>query len=420
MIALYRTMTVLLSPLIDLTFFIRLLRGKEDWPRVKERLGKASLPRPSGRLVWFHGASVGELQSLLPLVTTLLDGDKTLHVLVTTGTRTSAALAAKRLPSRAIHQYVPLDYYPSVRMFFEHWRPDLSVFTESEFWPELLWQAPYPLLLNARMSDRSYRRYKLARWWIKPLLARFITCLAQTDEDTRRLRDLGAPNVHTNGNLKYDAAPLPADAVLLAQAHKAMDGRPVLVGASTHPGEDEVLAAVHQALAERVPGLLTLIAPRHPHRGVQIVEVLKKRGLVVRRRALQELPDPKTDIYVADTIGEMGLWYRLATSVVMGGSFVPHGGQNPLECLKLGKHPVCGPHMENFRDMTALLTREGALTQVADVTTLADVLLPLLTDPAHRQQAEQAGGGVLKTLEGASGRAAGVIRAALQTDGGHA
>lgn len=414
MIWLYRTLLLLVSPLVDVSIFIRLLRGKEDWSRMNERLGRPKLPRPPGKLIWMHGASVGELQSLLPLIDHLLAARDDLHILVTTGTRTSAALAEKRLPERAFHQYVPLDYLFSVAMFVDYWQPDVSIFVESEFWPELLTRAPNPILLNARMSDRSYRRYRWVRWWIQPLLSRFLACLTQSDEDTRRLRDLGATNVVTNGNIKYDAAPLPADAALLEQLRTIIDKRPVLVAASTHHNEEELLAHVHTALAEQVPNLLTLIAPRHPHRGAQITDALRAQGHAVRRRALQELPDAATSFYVADTIGEMGLWYRLADAVVIGGSFIPHGGQNPIEGLKLGAVPLCGPHMENFREMTALLTSTGALIQVADTTALQAVLLPLLTDADARDAARQKGAAALANLAGATPRAAQVILAALQ------
>ena len=420
MIWLYRFVQLILSPVIDVVIGVRLLRGKEEWSRMNERLGAPKHPRPKGKLLWLHGASVGEMQSVLPLIDTLLNTHKDLHVLVTTGTRTSANLAAKRLPKRCIHQYVPLDYYLSVKGFMDHWQPDISVFVESEFWPELLRAAPNPILLNGRMSDKSYKRYRLFSAWTHMVLNPFNLCLTQSADDTERFKKLGAKNVYTNGNIKYDAAPLPVDADMLKNLRHSLDGRPLLVAASTHDPEEEMVALVHTALRQNIPKLLTLIAPRHPHRGVTIAEALNQQGHTIARRALRQPITDQTDIYIADTIGEMGLWYSLAGAVVIGGSFIPHGGQNPIECLKLGAAPVCGPHMENFREVTQLLTQAGVLTQVEDAKTLTSVLANLLGNTTTQAAVGKKSKVTLTTLQGASARAAEHISAALTSQKGRA
>lgn len=413
----FALLQVLLLPLVEVWFWLRLARGKEDRTRWRERFGHGRVARPAGPLLWLHGASVGEGLSVLPLVATLLDARPDLTVLITTGTRTSGELLTKRLAAppyagRVLHHYAPLDLWPYVRRFYAHWAPTVSVFIESEFWPELLGRAPNPVLINARMSERSFHRYARVRGWIGPLLGRFRLCLAQTDADADRLRALGAPHVRTAGNLKYDAPPLPADGPALAVLKHAVGTRPVLMFASTHAPEETLAARLHQVLAPKVPGLLTLVAPRHPQRGDTLATELRAQGLTVALRSAGDPLTASTDLYLANTIGDMGLWYRLARVAVMGGSYLPHGGQNPLEPLRLGVPTLCGPHMHNFRDMVALLTAQGALTVCPTPATLADALLPLLTDrTAHAAAVAR----LTPALHGVSGATDRVADALLST-----
>jgi 3-deoxy-D-manno-octulosonic-acid transferase len=377
-LALYRGATRLAGPLVDRYLAARLAQGKEDAARLDERRGVASRPRPRGFLVWLHGASVGEAISALPLVERLTEYGV---VLLTTGTVTSARLVAERLPAGALHQYVPADRPDWVASFLDHWRPDLALWLESELWPNLVMathaRGTPMVLVNARMSARSAARWRWLPWAIRPLLRAFDLCLAQGEESAERFRVLGARAVRAPGNLKFAAPPLPADETALAMFKAAIGGRPCWLAASTHPGEEAVAGAVHQALAARHAGLLTIIAPRHPVRGPEIAATLPGR---VRRRAAGEAPDG--DIYVADTLGELGLFYRLAPVVLIGGSLVPHGGQNLLEPARLGAAVLHGPHMTNFPEALALLG--DALTPVADVAALTTAVDALLADPAQR------------------------------------
>ena len=415
MIWLYRFALFLLSPVLDIWFFIRLLKGKEDRHRINERMGQPQHPRPEGKLVWIHGASVGETLSILPLIEALLAADKTLHVLVTSGTRTSAGLMRERLPARAIHQFVPLDYWPAVYMFFNHWRPDVSVFVESEFWPELLWQAPNPMLVNARVSGRAFTRYMRWGWFWHPFLARFNRCLAQSDADADRLAALGGRNIAVAGNLKYDRPAPPADEAVLKHLQTLIGKRPVLFGAQTHNPEEAVITTVHAALTQAgVKNLLTIIAPRHPQRGIAIAAELEAQGFTVALRSQGAQPTSTTQIYIADTMGEMGLWCRLATVAVMGGSFIPHGGQNPLEPLMCGTPTICGPHMHNFTDMTHYLTHANAMHLVMDVADLITALTPLFLKKPALAAARKPIAGALKKQQGATLRTADAIRRQLQ------
>lgn len=389
----------------------RLGRGKEDAARLGERRGFAALPRPPGPLVWMHGASVGEALALLPLVERLRGAG--LAVLMTTGTVSSAAVLATRLPAGALHQFVPLDGPHAARRFLDHWRPDLAVFAESELWPNLLDAARRrgtPVaLVNARMSARSF-----GRWGRVPALARALLdpldlILAQSDADAARYAALSGRVVTSTGTLKYDAAPPPADAEALARLRAVVAGRPVWVAASIHAGEDVECCAVHAALKERLPGLLTILVPRRTERGPALLAEAARLGLTADARSQGGAIGPGTDLHVADTMGELGLFYRLGTAVFVGKSLVPDGGgQNPIEPAKLGNAVLHGPHVANFADVyTALDAGDGART-VADASALAEAVAGLLRVPdrcrvmgdAARRTVEAAGGAADRTMAG--------------------
>ncbi len=429
-IALYRLIKWLLTPFIFILLLVRIMRGREERERFNERLGKADIPRPNGPLVWVHGASVGEVVSHLPVLEKLRFARPELHLLLTTGTRTGRVMLEKRAPQvlgngTTIIQYVPLEVTAAARSFFAHWKPNVSVFTESDFWPELLIQAPQPILLNGRISDRSFKRYKKIVWFMRPLLRRFKRVLAQRPEDAKRLKRLGAKHIEVGGNLKFDALPIPVDEAAVEKMRTALQGRPVLVVASTHAGEEERAAHLHMLLMQKVPDLLTVLVPRHPHRGTQAANAALRVSKAVRRRGLGEMPTlggPRhTEIYVADTLGELGMWYRLARAVLIGGSLEKIGGHNPLEPMKMGIPTACGPHMFNFMDMLPTLLEHGALVQTKTRTpattdaALYTILLEWLTDPA----AHAAQTAILRTempkLTGSSTLAAATILAQLDT-----
>jgi 3-deoxy-D-manno-octulosonic-acid transferase len=388
----------------------RVKRGKEDAERISERTGVPSRARPEGTLVWIHGASVGESLAVLPLVTALLEKPNR-HVLVTTGTVTSAKLMAERLPARAIHQYVPIDSGDSVRRFLEHWRPDLALFVESELWPNLILetrQRGVPLaLVNARLSARSFRGWRYAPRLARRILWSFDACLAQDAGIAGRLTSLGAREVRISGSLKADAPPLPVDDAALAAFRAKLGGRPVFLAASTHPGEDALILEAARGIIATRPDVLTLIAPRHPKRGPEIEALALARGLSVSRRAAGALPEPAHQVYVADTLGEMGLFYRAAPFAFLGGSLVPHGGQNPLEPARLETAILSGPHIENFEEIFRVLLNaqgEGRLQSVTELTALA---IKLIADPGTaarlgaraKAAAETLGGALATTID---------------------
>jgi 3-deoxy-D-manno-octulosonic-acid transferase len=389
-LALYRGLTWIAAPLVQAYLGRRMARGKEDPDRVAERRGVASRARPDGPLVWLHAASVGEAQSSLALIDALLAHRKDISVLVTSGTVTSARLLEQRLPPRALHQFVPVDVPSWIRRFLDHWRPDLALFVESEIWPNMIRETAArdcPLILvNGRLSLRSHDRWRRAPGTIRALLGCFALCLGQTEEDCRRLAALGARRTEHPGNLKYAAAPLPFDERELAHLRKATAGRTLWLAASTHPGEETVVAGAHEILCATTPGLLTIVAPRHPERGPEIEAMFRQRGLNVSRRAAGHALSRDTDIYLADTLGELGLLYRLTDIAFIGGSMVGVGGHNPLEAAQLDCAILHGPDMANFQTIAADLRAAGAALEIVDLADLAGRLGKLFADAGLRDR----------------------------------
>jgi 3-deoxy-D-manno-octulosonic-acid transferase len=402
----YRLLTAALTPLSGYFLARRLKRGKEHPERLAERRGESSLPRPEGPLVWVHGASVGELVAALALVERLRERD--LAVLVTSGTVTSAELAARQLPPGAVHQFIPLDSPFFVARFLDHWRPDLALFVESDLWPNLILSAAergIPLIIvKGRLSQRSFERWRRLPATIEALLARFDLCLVRAPEDAERFGALGAPRLSTTGNLKLDAPPLRADPKALAALKSAVAGRPVVAAASTHPEEESAVIEAHRRLQIDFPRLLTVIAPRHPHRGAEVAEIAAASGLETAQRSLGAIPNAATEIYVCDTLGELGLVYRIAPIVLMGGSLIPHGGQNPIEPIKLGAAVLHGPHVGNFADLYDALDEATGTDAVVDADMLALRFAALLSNASLRAKIAAAGRHTIEARAGATDR----------------
>ena len=381
----------------------RLKRGKENPTRLAERYGQASLPRPDGPLIWLHGASVGEMLAVIPLIERLRA--KNFAVLVTSGTVTSAALAEQRLPAGVVHQFIPLDAPRFVGRFLDHWRPDLALFVESDLWPNLILACAdggIPMILiNGRVSERSFSRWQKLPGVIAALLERFDLCLAQSSVDAKRYGQLGAPHVSCVGNLKLDVPAPPVDQAALRKLSAIIGARVVIAAASTHAGEENAIIAAHRRLKTKCPSLLTIIAPRHPERGPGIAEAVKEAGLAVALRSRNELPKPDADVFVADTLGELGLIYRLAPTVFIGGSLASHGGQNPIEAIRLGAAVVHGPHVWNFAEIYGALDAAHGAELVADEAALTACLAAWLANPAARKTAAEAAAATVGKLGGA-------------------
>lgn len=371
-LAAYLAWSARAAPFAERKLQARLAEGKEDAARLPERKGIASLPRPDGRLIWIHCASVGEAISVQDVIRGLIEQDPDLNVLMTTGTATSAKLMAKQLPEQAIHQFVPLDAALFVRRFLDHWKPDLAVWTESELWPALVHHTHArgipSLLINARMSDKSFSKWKWFPGAARSLLQRFDEIRAQDAETGRKLRRLGALEsaIRVTGTLKEGAVPPPCSEVMRAAFAAQLRGRPCWLAASTHPGEEVMVSEAHRLAGRSSHRLLLILAPRHPERGAEIAASLRTEGWNVAQRSADEPLTEDTQIYLADTLGEMGLWFRVCPVTFIGGSLVPIGGHNPFEPAGLGSAILSGPYTDNFRDIFTRLSDGNAMRLVRD------------------------------------------------------
>lgn len=381
----YRLATGLSQPLARPLLQARARRGKEDPVRLGERLGVASRPRPSGVVVWLHAVSAGESMSLLPLIQALASERPDLGLLVTSGTRASALLLAERLPPGAIHQFAPVDTPNAVARFLEHWRPDVGIFVESELWPNLILNARARnvrlALVSARMSARSARAWRGQAPAARAVLNCFDLILPQDTATAERLAALGG-RVSEQLNLKRLGAPLGCDPAKLAQLRDSVGERPVVVAISTHAPEEALIVGAAAPLAPRP---LTVLLPRHPERGEEIRRRLS--GHVVARRALGEPIRLDTDVYIADTLGEVGLFLRLSEFAIVGGGFAPGvGGHNPLEPARLGVGVITGPSVANHVDVFAEMMAAGAAVTAHDEAGLTALLADLLESAEKRRR----------------------------------
>ena len=362
----------------------RLEEGKEDDARIAERRGEASRPRPEGKLIWFHAASVGESLALLELIRRITEEREDLSVLVTTGTVTSAGIMEERLPERAFHQYVPLDAHRFVTRFLDHWRPDLAIWCESELWPALITETSargVPMMIvNARMSKASHDRWRFLKGMAASLLRRFDHAMVQDEITAMYLRRLGLPasRMEVTGTLKEGAAALPCNDEERREMTEHLAGRPVWLAASTHEGEERVVLDAHDLALKVNPRLLLILVPRHAQRGDDIAQMLQSEGWRFNRRAAGEMPEAEANVYLADTMGDLGLWYRVSPISFVGGSMEPVGGHNPFEPAALGSAILHGPFVTNFVDIYQRLTEANAARLVSGPDTLAEAVHDLL------------------------------------------
>ncbi len=397
----YRYLTSLFSFVIKYHVSRRAKRGKEEPDRLSERRGKPSQLRPKDSLVWIHAASIGEVVSTLSLIRRLLDKYQKLSILVTTGTVTSAKIMADALPERAMHQYFPYDVAYWGRRFLNHWQPDLVFWVESELWPNILteiYSRAIPLImLNGRLSDKAFQRWRRVPSLSNKVLAGFNICFAQSQQDADRLQTLGASKVKVSSNLKFAASPLPVDKTELDKVKRMIGNRPVWLASSTHQGEEEQIAKAHSIVQQSVKDALCIIVPRHPERGDRIRTQLTQQSFVVNQRSANENIQPNTEIYLADTLAELGLFYRLSPVVFVGGSLVNIGGHNIIEPAQLECAIIHGNHMDNSQEVTKLFSAFQANCQIKDANELARIIAELLTSPTLLKQMVQAAQQVVST-----------------------
>lgn len=402
----YRLAGSAIYPLIGTYVGWRTSRGKEDRQRRRERYGHASKPRPPGPIIWVHAASVGETNAIVPLVRRILDYG--VNVVLTTGTVTSAHVVEEVLGDSVVHQYVPLDLRPAVSRFLDYWDPDLAIIAESEIWPmtmlELGERRIPQVLVNGRLSDRSFRSWKKRPHVAEALFENLAHVVAQSDLDGERFQALGARPVTVSGNLKVDTPPPAVDDAALAGLRGQVGARRTWAAISTHEGEETVAAEVHLALRARHPDILTIIVPRHPERGAGLATELSAMGLKVVRRTGGEELAADTDILLGDTIGEMGLYLRLTEIAFVGRSLTSEGGQNPLEPAMLDTAVLAGRNVQNFRDSYQRLIDSGGARLVRDRDMLIGAVNYLLTNEEARREMMVAGAATVDEMRGALAR----------------
>lgn len=398
----YRIAGVAAYPFARPYLIYRAAKGKEDKRRRMERFGFPSADRPRGPLVWFHAASVGEMLALIPLIREIRKRD--IHVLLTTGTVTSAEISKTRLGDDVIHQYVPLDIKISINRFLTYWTPDAAITAESEIWPVTMMELERrhipQIRVNARLSDRSFGRWHNRPDLAEALFSKLALVVAQSDVDAERFRDLGSWPVVVSGNLKGDTDPPPHDPAVLETYRRQIGSRKTWAAISTFDGEEKAAATVHAAIKSR-NDQLTIIVPRHPERADEIETMLKGMNLTVARRSRNDIITPQTDIFLGDSIGEMGLYLRLTELAFVGRSLMAEGGQNPLEPAMLDCAVLSGAHVQNFREAYQKLLRSGGGRIIRDVEMLAKAVHYLLVNDNERYKMIDAGGKVIQDMRGA-------------------
>lgn len=388
----YRILSVLLFPVLELYLFWRVFKKKENKKRLKERFGHPTQNRPEGEVIWVHAVSVGEANSALTLIEELLEFAPDISVLLTTTTLTSAAIIEEKrgaFNGRLIHQFLPIDSLYLVQDFLDAWSPRAAIFIESEIWPNLVVEARsrgiLSFLVNARMSEKSAKRWKFARKIGFDIFDQFAAIFAQSAEDKARFQRLTNQEVLLYGNLKMQAQALPFDAQNLQILRNQIGRRKIFLAASTHETEELVAVEAHKILREKFPDLLTIIVPRHPNRADEIAKNLEELKLNFARRSKKQNIGTATEIYLADSLGELGIFYRLAYAAFIGGSLAQVGGHNPFEAIKVECAVVAGPHVFNFQEIYQNLLKKNGCILVNSAPELAQKIAELLENEKARK-----------------------------------
>ncbi|MEM6812008.1 MAG: 3-deoxy-D-manno-octulosonic acid transferase [Pseudomonadota bacterium] len=403
MLIIYKYLAIILTPILKFHLYYRGNWGKEDKARLNERYGITETKKPNGELIHIHAASIGESQSALILIKMLQQEGR--NFLITSGTVTSAEILKQRLPENAFHQYIPLDHPKWVKSFISHWKPNLIIFLESEIWPNLLQEINKQnipaILLNARLSDESFERWSKFKKTAKKLLKIFSLIIAQSNKDKLRFELLGGNAAYSN-NIKLNAEPLSFDSKELSKLQNAVGNRPLWVYASTHEGEEELAASLHRRLKKYIPNILTIIVPRHPHRGKELETKIKSLGTnVTRRGENKSLPNEGTDIYLCDTLGELGVFYSLSSIAMIGRSFSKDGGggHNPVEAAQFDTMILTGPKIQFQRNLFDPMFNIGAAVQVQNEEELFQELKNLFEDKDYLEKRVSNAKEFIKTID---------------------
>lgn len=406
----YLLFSIINAPLLWYIERRRTKVGKEDMQRISERHGRTSVSRPKGKLVWLHAASVGESLSLLSIINGLLSrsSEDRPTVLITTNTTTSAAILKKILPQEVIHQYFPYENKGAISRFLDHWEPNIAIWTEGELWPRILYQVNKSsikmFLINARASQKTRGRWQKFPKTVSSILNMFVKISAQDQATADLLESIGVikHKIFFIGSTKEDASPLPYDKDKIAALNLEIGDRDVWLAASTHEGEEELILRAHQSIVNKsLRSPLLILAPRHPERGRDILNLSHNLGFVGALRSNADPLHKNVNVYVADTIGEMGLWYRLSPISFIAGSLGRIGGHNPFEPMSLRSAIISGKNVSNFDEIYQKLSDANACRMISDSTELAESVLYYFNEKNRTASISRAQN-LLKNLGGAS------------------
>ena len=372
-IAFYNAINLLLLPLYILLLFVRIIKAKDNWISFKQRLGFAGKHRLAGKLLWIHAASVGESMVAITLIRALSALYPKYNFLVTTGTLSSAQILEKSLPPNASHQFTPIDNFFVVRKFLNHWKPDLGIFIESELWPCLITQSASKcnmILVNARLSDKSYKRWKSHQWLFKLIIDNFKKVIVQSKTDLYKYQQLGCSDPINLGNLKFANKELEVDQQTFLSFKNLFGNKKIFVAASTHKEDEDVTLQVITKFKQTKIDYFPIIVLRHPERRDELVAQCNTLGLKFSIRSNQPLPSLDDDLFIVDSFGELGLFYSLAFIVFVGGSF-KRGGHNLVEPAYFDNIILLGPDMSNFQNIADEMIEKQAAFQVQTGNDLA-------------------------------------------------
>ena len=362
---------ILISPLI---IFFRIINNKEDKIRFKEKFCFFSKKRGNGKLIWFHGSSVGEIVSIIPLIEKLEKKKSISKILITSSTLSSSKVLSKFKFKKTIHQFFPVDSNMLTKKFLNYWKPSIAIFIDSEIWPNMIFNIKENniplLLLNARITKKSFNRWKNIPTFSKSLFSKFNICLSQNKETCKYLKHLGAKKIKLFGNLKFSESNNEKNNNINNKLKKIFKFRKIWCAASTHNTEEKLSALVHKKLKKKYKDLITIIIPRHIQRTNDIINEAKNLNLNVQTRSLNNKINNKTDIYLVDTYGESKSFYRICKTVFLGGSLVNHGGQNPIEAARFGCKIIHGPYIQNFTEVYKLLKKNKISFKIKNIEQL--------------------------------------------------
>jgi 3-deoxy-D-manno-octulosonic-acid transferase len=385
---LYKIFNIIITPIIALFIIVRVIQGKEDRSRIRERFGLSKKKCPKRIVIWIHAASVGETISVMPFLNLFKDNAK-YFIIFTSGTVTSGRLIRNKLPKNAVHQYAPIENYFAIKNFLNHWKPKLSIFLESEFWPCILYETSKTsklISLNTKISDRSFNRWSLVPKVFREISELFNLFMPQSSQTYNRLKKLGVKNLHYTGNLKYTVPPLPSIDSKLSALKSSLKNKTPILFASTHPGEEKVIIDIYEQIKEDHPSILIIIAPRHPGRSESIASMLKKHNYNIAVRSKKNEIKIDTEFYIADTMGELGILFKVSPISVICGSFVNIGGHNPIEAAKLKSAIIMGPYISGFREICIEFKKHKAAIFVKNKKECARAIHSLLSNKSTHQK----------------------------------